>query len=96
MLFSVEQEFVGRDEKRALLKTSTWEATWSTEFQCLLYMLWFSFILGLNCISVCFKLIVISPYWKTKRNKIWTKDTAEPQDVPSQVWVIGGIVNDQK
>ena len=26
MLFSVEQEFVGRDEKRAFLKTSTWEA----------------------------------------------------------------------
>ena len=27
MLFSVEQAFVGRDEKRATLKTSAWEAT---------------------------------------------------------------------
>ena len=27
MLFSVEQAFVGRDEKRALLKTPAWEAT---------------------------------------------------------------------
>ena len=26
MLFSVEQAFVGRDEKRALLKMSAWEA----------------------------------------------------------------------
>ena len=26
MLFSVEQAFVGRDEKRAPLKTPTWEA----------------------------------------------------------------------
>ena len=27
MLFSVEQAFVGRDEKRAPLKTPAWEAT---------------------------------------------------------------------
>ena len=27
MLFSVEQAFVGRDEKRAPLKTPVWEAT---------------------------------------------------------------------
>ena len=27
MLFSVEQAFVGRNEKRAPLKTPTWEAT---------------------------------------------------------------------
>ena len=27
MLFSVEQAFVGRDEKRALQKTPAWEAT---------------------------------------------------------------------
>ena len=27
MLFSVEQTFVGRDEKRAPLKTPAWEAT---------------------------------------------------------------------
>ena len=27
MLFSVEQAFVGRDEKRAPLKTFAWEAT---------------------------------------------------------------------
>ena len=27
MLFSVEQAFVGRDEKRAPLKTSEWKAT---------------------------------------------------------------------
>ena len=27
MLFSVEQAFVGRDEKQALLKTPAWEAT---------------------------------------------------------------------
>ena len=29
MLFSVEQAFVGRDEKRAPLKTPAWEATFS-------------------------------------------------------------------
>ena len=28
MLFSVEQAFVGRDEKRAPLKTPAWEATY--------------------------------------------------------------------
>ena len=28
MLFSVEQAFVGRDEKRAPLKTPAWEARW--------------------------------------------------------------------
>ena len=28
MLFSVEQAFVGRDEKRAPLKTPAWEAMW--------------------------------------------------------------------
>ena len=31
MLFSVEQAFVGRDEIRAPLKTSAWEATSSTQ-----------------------------------------------------------------
>ena len=30
MLFSVEQAFVGRDEKRAPLKTPAWEATRNT------------------------------------------------------------------
>ena len=30
MLFSVEQAFVGRDEKRAPLQTSAWEATRNT------------------------------------------------------------------
>ena len=31
MLFSVEQAFVGRDEKRAPLKMPAWEATMSVE-----------------------------------------------------------------
>ena len=35
MLFSVEQAFVGRDEKRAPLKTPAWEATKKTAKTCL-------------------------------------------------------------
>ena len=31
MLFSVEQAFVGRDEKRAPLKTPAWEAKYFSE-----------------------------------------------------------------
>ena len=31
MLFSVEQAFVGRDEKRAPLKTPAWEATYEAK-----------------------------------------------------------------
>ena len=30
MLFSVEQAFVGRDEKRAPLKTPAWGAIWAS------------------------------------------------------------------
>ena len=33
MLFSVEQAFVGRDEKRAPLKTPAWEATIRATFE---------------------------------------------------------------
>ena len=33
MLFPAEQAFVGRDEKRAPLKTPAWEATSATERQ---------------------------------------------------------------
>ena len=38
MLFPVEQAFVGRDEKRALLKTLAWEATHCLA-KCLTYFL---------------------------------------------------------
>ena len=31
MMFSVEQAFVGRDEKRAPLKTPTWEASFRAD-----------------------------------------------------------------
>ena len=33
MLLSVEQEFVGRDEIRAPLKTPAWEAMWSVDLR---------------------------------------------------------------
>ena len=42
MLFSVEQAFVGRDEKRAPLKTPAWEASVLATFvfsQALLYFI---------------------------------------------------------
>ena len=32
MWFPVEQAFVGRDEKRASLKTPAWEATYSQDY----------------------------------------------------------------
>ena len=37
-------------------------------------MLWLIFILGLNCIFICFKLISITIYPKTKENQVQTKD----------------------
>ena len=40
MLFSVEQAFVGRDEKRALLKTPAWEASVFIEYNNRLIARW--------------------------------------------------------
>ena len=41
MFFSVEQAFVGRDEKRAPLKTTAWEArfsgNWSEQYAAILF-----------------------------------------------------------
>ena len=44
MLFSVEQAFVGRDERRALLKMLAWEATEITEQQGILIYYIFNMI----------------------------------------------------
>ena len=48
-----------------------------------MYPLWFNFILDLNLIFFCFRLMLLSyiPILKTKENKIWTKDKTEPQHI---------------
>ena len=48
----------------------------------IVYMLWFSFIYGLNFIFLCFKLIIIHYYTSGKKNKIQAKDIeTEPKQV---------------
>lgn len=63
--------------KLLLIKFRRWEQE--------VYMLWFSFILGLNLISLCFKLIVLNSLSyiipKTKRNYNWTKDKLNQQHI---------------
>ena len=45
-------------------------------------MLWFNFILGLNFIFFCFKLIYHTlPHPTSKENKISTNDKIEPQNI---------------
>ena len=44
-------------------------------------MLWFNFILGLNVISLCFKLIIIHYHTKKQREIFKTKDKTEPQHI---------------
>ena len=60
-----------RTKKYFILKVCYWA-----------YMLWFNFFFGLNCIFLCFKLIIIH-YHTTKQRKIkiWTLDKIEPQNI---------------
>ena len=47
-----------------------------------MYMLWFNFILGLNFIFLLFwGMLMYDNEFKTKGNKIETKDKIEPQHI---------------
>ena len=50
-------------------------------FHKLKYILWFNFILGSNFIFLCFGYGNVLQWFKTKENKIWTKDKIDPQHI---------------
>ena len=77
MLFSVEQAFVGRDEKRAPLKTPAWEANIDPEK---LYCGTFVCQYGLRCCIVwpLFLLDYFVKIWATCKNFLGKWFTAPP------------------
>ena len=86
MLFSVEQAFVGRDEKRAPLKTPAWEANIDPEK---LYCGTFVCQYGLCCCIVwpLFLLDYFVKIWATCKNFLGKWFTAPPGwKLPIRLW----------